>query len=163
MIFFSQISSEDYLPQLSLMPFLDILFCAIGIFIILFSIQDIISKKKDVSLQADVLIICLNKNKLIWVGHDNESKYEIDADQMIEKLKHLIKTTKTAPHLLIALKPDSFKTWAQLLKQLDSYSQYDEKDNSINFNPIKTLWPLPDNNNSEYELIQQWRSNNKEN
>ena len=46
------------LPSLSLLPFLDIIFATIGIFIVVFALQQIVTQASGRQLTVDHLVIC---------------------------------------------------------------------------------------------------------
>ena len=149
-------AADDDILRFSMMPFLDVLFSAIGIFIILFAINQVLSHKKRITTQADELMICYADKQVSLITTNR--KVTGDIDTIVNLLKQDMVRTRTTLHLLIALKPDAFATWEELRHKLEKLAQIDEQNRNaaLRLNLTQTLWPLPDSPDSEKMLIQKW-------
>jgi hypothetical protein len=144
----------------TLMPFLDILFAAIGVFIIIFSIQDVLLKKQTHAAQSDILIICKENGYIFLLHKEQKELIAENSDEIFKQLNNYIIKNETAPNLLIAIKPDGFELWDRLEHKLDELTKIDKKkEQKLKTNIVKVLWPLSDTNEAEQELIKKWQNN----
>lgn len=143
------------------LPFLDVLFSTMGIFLIIIFLHDQISTVpiKDIQ-KIDTLIVCLPNDKYEWFGANSDDSVEVDITEVELKVTTLAKTLNSNPKLLIAFTKNGIHSKLSLKKLFKKLSeqipQSKNEAERITVQPI--WWPLNYTDNSYSTLLEQWHS-----
>lgn len=147
------------------LPFLDILFSTMGIFLIIIFLHEHLSNIPEPNTQKiDVLIVCLPNEKYEWFGADSDESVELGISGVKENLTILAKKLKSNPYILAAFTKEGIKSQNSLKELFNNLSKdTDAKQNGIERMTIQPFWwPLNYSDNSYSALLEQWYSSSKE-
>jgi hypothetical protein len=136
----------------SFMPFLDILFCAIGIFIIIFCYQNLVKKSSPTSNKPDLLLICSENNIIKWYDKLKSDELEFSVHGILQYFKTFTSTNSKSVNLLVAVTPKGYPVFYKLENAIKLLHKQDE-----DLRIQKTLWPLGESIEEENDLLEQWR------
>jgi len=143
------------------LPFLDVLFSTMGIFVIIIFLHEHLSSIPRTDLQKiDAVIVCLPNEKYEWFGADSDESVELDGIREIEiKVTTLAKALKSNPNLLVAFTKNGIRTQLSLKKLFNKLSKTATVKNEAERITIQPIWwPLNESDNSYSALVEQWYS-----
>ncbi|MDM8561184.1 hypothetical protein [Candidatus Parabeggiatoa sp. HSG14] len=147
------------------LPFLDILFSTMGIFLIIIFLHEYLSNIPEPNTQKiDVLIVCLPNDKYEWFGADYDESVELGISEVKENLTTLAKKLKSNPHILAAFTKEGIESRKSLKELFDNLSKdTDTSPKGVERMTVQPFWwPLNYSDNSYSALIEQWNSSLKE-
>lgn len=152
---------EDNDEGINFLPFLDVLFSAMGIFLIIIFLHDQISSIPRTDMQKiDALIVCLPNDKYEWFGAGADESVELGITEVELKVTTLAKALKSNPNLLVAFTKNGIRSQLSLKKLFNQISeqipQSKNEAERITIQPI--WWPLNYTDNSYSTLLEQWHS-----
>lgn len=145
--------------EINFLPFLDVLFSAMGIFLVILLIQDSASNKESTlnTVKVDALIVCLPQEQYQWFQRASTIPILLNKTQLADQVKSLAHALEQSPFLQIAFNADSIhsqQTVRILFLELSKQWQDEGMQTKIALQPL--WWPLNDSDNSYTTLIQQW-------
>jgi len=114
--------SRDDPPHLPLLPFLDIVFAVIGIFIVVFAVHDSRAPTRRAALGIDALVLCQRDGQVsLYAAPDAPPRVYADT-QFANLLDDLTATPAGVKNLVFALTGDCFNTQSQFLDAFARHS-----------------------------------------
>ena len=143
--------------RLTLMPFLDILFSTIGIFLIIFTLQNFFAEQDNPPPQADIVIICREQKQVIWLDRESDAAGAVSYGEVVPMLEAYAEKMKKTLDLLVALPPEGFQTWELVQNELAEFTSIDEDNRSERkANVTITLWPLSSEPDAKRKFLEKW-------
>lgn len=145
--------------EINFLPFLDVLFSAMGIFLVILLLQDSASNKESTLNTAtmDALIVCLPQGQYQWFQRASTTPVLLNQAQLADHVKALAHTLGQSPWLQVAFTAEAIpsqQTVRVLFLELSKQWQTEEMQTKIALQPL--WWPLNDSDNSYATLTQQW-------
>ena len=132
--------------QIPLTAFLDILFASIGIFILFFVLQNLLTQKQHYSTTVDIYIACLSSGRFdLYIPslRENKKRRNLYRLQVLEAIASFSADKMKAPLIAVGIPADGIASWNTLynlgLKRLKSPS---DQSQAISFRFF--LYPLSD-------------------
>ena len=151
--------------QLSLLPFLDIIFGTIGIFVVAFALQNIVAVKDGIPPGVDSIVTCIEGDRLTAHWPDGSTGPVAAPERTLDLLQTLADDGRPFRSMILALGGDCYRA---RLAFLDGFERYLEA--SATAVPAKDeapaglmleLYPLGDAADAA-ALLATWRGDGKQ-
>ena len=150
--------------QLSLLPFLDIIFGTIGIFVVAFALQNIVAVKDGIPPGVDSIVTCIEGDRLTAHWPDGSTGPVAVPERTLDLLQTLADDGRPFRSMILALGGDCYRA---RLAFLDGFERYLETSAAL---PAKDkaraglmleLYPLGDAADAA-ALLAAWRGDGKQ-
>lgn len=111
----------DALVQLSLLPFLDIIFGTIGIFVVAFALQNIVEVEDGVRPSVDCIVTCLDGGRLTAHWPDGTQGPVAVPERSLELLQALGGDGRSFRSMILAIGGDCFSARQAFMEGFEQY------------------------------------------
>jgi len=148
----------DDTPRLDVTAFLDVLFSAIGIFVILMVLQSVKGRIEAGSEAVDALLLCRG-HRLHWLQNPGDQPERLSFGDLGDKVRRLAEEQGRNVNLLLAFDADGLYCRASAQEKLQALGRIDAKqtkdaDNKPGFRVM--LQPLKRDPDAGQALIRRW-------
>ena len=143
---------------MSLMPMVDILFAAVGIFVLVTALN-IITKQKGSLPPAppDAVILCNNNVSLTYISPDELAGLTFTSDDLdvflLEQLKNRIKPI----YIVIAFNSFGIESYHKVVSLIEKIKLNQNSNNKL-ASIVSMRWPLNDEPSSVPDIVELWRN-----
>ena len=153
-------STARQVIRLSLLPFVDIVFGTIGVFTVVFAVQNVLEAKEGIQPGVDSIVTCVEGNRLTAHWPDGSAAPAAAPDQSLELLGTLSNGERPFRSMILALSGECERARRQFLKAFERYLD-------VTANPVASdrrappyvmleLYPIGDAADAE-ALLNRWR------
>lgn len=151
---------KERTTQLSLLPFLDIVFSAIGIFVVVFALQNIVEARDGTPARIDSIISCIDGKRLTAHWPNGTPGPTSGSAESFELLRELAESERPFRSLMFAMTAACLDARRNFLKGFDRFTEFSEVgDPTAESGPMTVLlefYPLGDAED-EQRLLEEWR------
>ena len=157
------LGGADAATQLSLLPFLDIIFGTIGIFIVTFALQNIVEVEDGIPPGIDSIVTCVEGDRLTAHWPDGSGGPVVAPERSLELLQALAGDGRPFRSLLLALGGDCHAARKAFLDGFERYLDLSTgsaaADDRAPGGLMLELYPLGDEADA---LLKQWREDGEQ-
>lgn len=154
-------SSGRQAIRLSLLPFVDIVFGTIGIFAVVFAVQNVLETREGSQPGVDTVVTCIEGDRLTAHWPDGATAPSVRPDRSLELLEALGKADRPLRSIILALGGECEDARRQFLKAFEQYMDVIRRpEASESGTPpyvMLELYPIADAA-AERALLERWRS-----
>ena len=147
---------------MSLLPFLDIIFGTIGIFVVTFALQNIVEVKEGIPLGVDSIVTCVEGDRLEAHWPDGAPGPVAPPERSLDLLRELAGTGRPFRSLLVAISGNCIDARRRFLKEFERYieleagTEWDAVDGGPPTSLMLEIFPIGDAAD-EAKLLREWR------
>ena len=149
---------------MNLLPFLDIIFGTIGIFVVVFAIQNVVEVKEGIPPGVDSIVTCLEGGELIAHWPDGSTEPAAVPQRSFELLQRLAAQGRPFRSLILALSGNCYTARLDFLDGFERYLEASAKTLAVEGRPpaglMLELYPLGDAADAA-ALLAAWRGSEK--
>lgn len=150
-------AEEDTLA-LNLLPFLDIIFATIGIFIIVFAFQEIVERQQGKLPRVDHFVFCTSDEAVQVFMSPSASPLSFSRRDIRDFFKTLEEVSGGVRNIVFAFDANCFSLQLTFVRQFDHYTAKWAEDAQGNPTALHlSLQPLEDKPEAVEAVLQQWR------
>ncbi|MCY4515174.1 MAG: hypothetical protein OXC69_08605 [Candidatus Tectomicrobia bacterium] len=146
--------------QLSLLPFLDIIFGTIGIFIVAFALQNIVEVKDGIPPSIDSIVTCVDGDRLTAHWPDGSTGPVVAPERSLDMFETLAADGRPFRSLIFALGGDCFRARLAFLDAFERYLEVSAASFPTNgwtsAGLMLELYPIGDVSDAK-ALLAEWR------
>ena len=147
--------------RLSLLPFVDIVFGTIGVFTVVFAVQNVLEAKEGIQPGVDSIVTCVEGDRLTAHWPDGTSAPAVPPDRGLELLEELGTAEKPLRSMILALSGECEDARRQFLKAFEQYLDVTGRpvasDRAAPPYVLLELYPIGDAADAQ-ALLERWRS-----
>ena len=144
---------------MSLLPFLDIIFGTIGIFLVTFALQNIVEVEEGIPPDVDSIVTCVEGDRLTAHWPDGSTGPAAAPERSLDLLQALAGTERPFRSLLLALGGDCLRARLAFLDGFERYLKLSEKPGAADARApaalMLELYPIGDAADAE-ALLEEW-------
>lgn len=150
---------------MNLLPFLDIIFGTIGIFVVVFAIQNVVEVKEGVPPGVDSIVTCLQGGDLTAHWPDGSTGPVAVPERSFELLQRLADQGRPFRSLILALSGNCYKARLSFLDGFERYLEASAKTFAVEGRSpaglMLELYPIGDEADA-VALVEEWRGGEKQ-
>lgn len=143
-------------PELSLLPFLDIIFGTIGIFVVVFALQNLVEAKDGVPPGVDSIVVCLEGDSLTAHWPDGEREMPVAPSRSQALLQALSESNRPFRTVILAISGACFEARQEFIEGFERYLEVAAGKRTASTGLMLELYPLGDLNDAA-ALLARWR------
>ena len=147
--------------RLSLLPFVDIVFGTIGVFTVVFAVQNVLEAKEGIQPGVDSVVTCVEGDRLTAHWPDGGAAPAGRPDRSLELLGALGNAGRPFRSMILALSGECEKARRQFLKAFERYLDVTEgpvaSDRGVPPYVMLELYPIGNAADAQ-ALLRRWRS-----
>ncbi len=147
--------------RLSLLPLVDIVFGTIGVFTVVFAVQNVLEAKVGIQPGVDSIVTCVEGDRLTAHWRDGATAPSVPPDRSLDLLKALGNTERPLRSIMLALGDECEDARRQFLKAFEQYMNITRKPAASDFKApsyvMLELYPIG-NAAAGQALLERWRS-----
>ena len=151
---------QGVVAQMNLLPFLDIIFGTIGIFVVVFAIQNIVEVKEGIPPGVDSIVTCVEGGNLTAHWPDGSTGAVAVPERSFDMLQMLAKDERPFRSLILALSGNCYKARLAFLEGFERYLEASAKTITAEGRPpaglMLELYPIGDESGAR-ALLEDWR------
>ena len=145
---------------MSLLPFLDIIFGTIGIFIVTFALQNLVDVEEGIPPGIDSIVTCVEGDRLTAHWPDGSTEPAVSPERSLELVQALIGDGRPFRSLVLALSGNCHGARMAFLEGFQRYLDISEQSVTVDDMPptglLLELYPLGDEADAA-ALLKEWR------
>ena len=154
-------SAGRHAIRLSLLPFVDIVFGTIGVFTVVFAVQNVLEAKEGIQPGIDSIVTCVGGDRLTAHWPDGTDAPAVRPDRGLELLEELGSAERPLRSMILALSGECKDARRQFLKAFEQYVDVTRKsmasDRGTPPYVMLELYPIGDAADAQ-ALLDRWRS-----
>ena len=147
--------------RLSLLPFVDIVFGTIGVFTVVFAVQNVLEAKEGIQPGIDSIVTCVEGDRLTAHWPDGTDAPAVRTDRSLELLEEMGNAGRPLRSMILALSGECEDARRRFLKAFEQYLDVTRKpvatDRGAPPYVMLELYPIGDAADAQ-ALLQRWRS-----
>ena len=147
--------------RLSLLPFVDIVFGTIGVFTVVFAVQNVLEAKEGIQPGVDNIVTCVEGDRLTAHWPDGTVATAVRPDRSLDLLEALGNAERPLRSMILALGGECEDARRRFLKAFEQYMDVTRKpaasDSGAPPYVMLELYPIGDAAD-EQALLERWRS-----
>ncbi len=149
--------AEQPITGLSLLPFLDIIFSSIGIFIIVFVLQNSISNTRSHALAVDALVICTSDHQVDFYPDRHAKPVHFNDVQISLLFDSLVRQDGHIRNLVFAFTRNCFESRWRFENEFSKFTAlfYERQNEKVTFH--LAFRPLSTQPDAVLDLLAMWR------
>lgn len=160
-----RVRGSSVVAQLSLLPFLDIIFGTIGIFVVTFALQNIVELKDGVPPGVDSIVTCVEGDLLTAYWPDGSIGASVEPERSLDLLQTLANDGRPFRSLILALGGDCSQARLEFLDGFERYIERSAKSDAADSRVVTAdlmieLYPIGDSADAA-ALLAEWRGSDK--
>jgi len=150
--------SGQIAPSLSLLPFLDIIFSLIGIFIVVFALQQTVESKAERLAAIDILAVCEHDATIVLYPAADAQPISFDRSRLAALFEHLGQA-RGVENLVFAFSRDCFNTKHLFERQFARFAALPRQAVDTPESVFRLSYrPLASHEQAVAELLADWRN-----
>lgn len=154
-------SAGRQVVRLSLLPFVDIVFGTIGVFTVVFAVQNVLEAKEGIQPGIDSIVTCVEGDRLTAHWPDGTAAPADRPDRSLELLEELGNAERPLRSMILALSGECEDARRQFLKAFEQFLDVSGKsmasDRGAPPYVMLELYPVGDAADAQ-TLVERWRS-----
>jgi hypothetical protein len=154
--------TADFAPNL--MPMLDILCSALGVFIMVFALQAVMSTQRDQPPHADAVMVCRPAGNVDILTTGTETPLNLPLPEGLAELRRLSASIGRPLRLVGAFPDGAVSAWRDCRSRVDALDSIDGLavgPQSVTFSMTTLWWPYRDGPDSLARLRKLWLSDSR--
>ena len=147
--------------RLSLLPFVDIVFGTIGVFTVVFAVQNVLEAKEGIRPGVDSIVTCIEGDRLTAHWPDGVTAPAVRPDRSIDLLEELGNADRPLRSMILALGGECEDARRRFLKAFEQYMDVTRRpaasDSAASPYVMLELYPIGDAADAQ-ALLERWRS-----
>lgn len=150
----------DTVVQMSLLPFLDIVFGTIGIFIVVFALQNVVEVKDGIQPSVDSIVTCLDGGRLTTHWQDGTDGPVAAPERSLDLLQALGEDGRPFRSMILAIGADCFSARQTFMEGFERYLEVSRSaiatDGRTAVDLMLELYPIGGATDA-VALLEEWR------